>query len=391
MSFQVKRRTRAFTLVELLVVIAIIGILVALLLPAIQAAREAARRTQCKNNMKNIGLACHNFHDTYKFFPTGGETWNAQISNYVDPPPPEAGGRLVGPQRLGIGWAFQLLPYLEEGAIHDLTAAQEIRDKAIPLYICPSRRGVVRIDNPDGPRVLMDYAAVHPCTKVYSTETSPKDINPATLTWNTVADMFYKYSNPPAGAPKFAGESGHGPPIQPYGAYDGVIVRSAWHWSIALQDPFKSGIEMRQADGVPSPTKIAKISDGSSKTVMISEKYIRADLYHSGHPSDDTGWSDGWDPDIMRCSCIPPLQDGQTNFAFGGNLGSPPGTPVWEIFLLGSAHSGGMNAAFADGSTRTINYDIDVYVLNAMGTRNGTSAGPGGVNTPEAVVTDAAN
>ena len=67
-----KRKRGAFTLVELLVVIAIIGILVALLLPAIQAAREAARRTQCRNNLKNIGLAIHNFHDTYKMFPTGG-------------------------------------------------------------------------------------------------------------------------------------------------------------------------------------------------------------------------------------------------------------------------------------------------------------------------------
>ena len=92
---------RGFTLIELLVVIAIIAILIALLLPAVQQAREAARRSQCKNNMKQIGLALHNYHDVYNTFPPGyvGQTdvsilagyglwsWSALILPYIDQAP----------------------------------------------------------------------------------------------------------------------------------------------------------------------------------------------------------------------------------------------------------------------------------------------------------------
>ncbi len=99
-----RKRTfeRGFTLVELLVVIAIIGILVALLLPAIQAAREAARRTQCNNNLKNIGLALQNYHDTFKVFPQG-------VTNFRTPAP-----ILVGPS-----WWYGILPFIEQRNMYD--------------------------------------------------------------------------------------------------------------------------------------------------------------------------------------------------------------------------------------------------------------------------------
>lgn len=118
---------RAFTLVELLVVIAIIGVLVALLLPAVQAAREASRKSQCKNNLKQIGLAVQMHHDTRKQFPTGR---TSQVQQ-------------------GASWAFLLLPYMEQKAIYDAyDASVPVFDdlnalamrSPVATYFCPSRR-----------------------------------------------------------------------------------------------------------------------------------------------------------------------------------------------------------------------------------------------------------
>ena len=109
-----KKWTRGFTLVELLVVIAIIGILVALLLPAVQAAREAARRMQCSNNLKQIGLALHNYHDTYKRFAIG--------STNDDPNSGPTGGNnnvwTAGPWRKG-SMLVKILPFMEQTPLFD--------------------------------------------------------------------------------------------------------------------------------------------------------------------------------------------------------------------------------------------------------------------------------
>jgi prepilin-type N-terminal cleavage/methylation domain-containing protein/prepilin-type processing-associated H-X9-DG protein len=99
-----KKRNRAFTLIELLVVISIIALLIALLLPAVQAAREAARRTQCVNNLKQIGLARQNYHSSFQTFPPG------YVSNY------DASGNDTGP---GWGWAAMILPQVEQKPLFD--------------------------------------------------------------------------------------------------------------------------------------------------------------------------------------------------------------------------------------------------------------------------------
>jgi len=127
-----KNMRRGFTLVELLVVIAIIGVLVALLLPAVQAAREAARRTSCQNNLKQLGLAMHNYHDTYRSFPYGHIN-SAASSTDVNVS--------------GLGWLKATLPYIEQDNLnsqwnytqtyHSGTNLALIRTK-ISAFLCPS-------------------------------------------------------------------------------------------------------------------------------------------------------------------------------------------------------------------------------------------------------------
>jgi prepilin-type N-terminal cleavage/methylation domain-containing protein len=136
MTHRALRIRRAFTLVELLVVIAIIGVLVALLLPAVQAAREAARRAQCMNHLKQMGLAMENHVSALGVYPT----------------------------KQGLGWAYQLLPFLEQNAIKGVGTQPQLQQATVPGYFCPSRRSAEKVTGLEGLTTLIDYAAAHPMT-----------------------------------------------------------------------------------------------------------------------------------------------------------------------------------------------------------------------------------
>lgn len=358
-----RRRTTGFTLVELLVVIAIIGILVALLLPAIQAAREAARRSQCKNNVKNIALGCLLHLDTNKFLPSGG--WTYQWSG--DP------NQGYGKNQPG-SWAYNILTFVEEGSLHDLgkgttpgtpaytSALTQLNSTPVGLFICPSRRPVQLYRGnwtavatemsfltalSQGAGVAKsDYAANAGSSRKWDgTELNASALSYAaakTYTWPRTS-MCTR-----GGGPDFAN--------------------------------CQSGISY-----IRSQVKLSMITDGTSSTYLVGEKYLSTDQYESSALAfsfqfgydDNQGIYVGYDWDMNRVAFEP----AGTDFPQSGGTLVPssaesylprqdtPGAGNIGYAAFGSAHTGGLNMSLCDGSVRTVSYDIDGTVHRNMANR----------------------
>jgi prepilin-type N-terminal cleavage/methylation domain-containing protein len=342
--------SRGFTLVELLVVIAIIGILVALLLPAVQAAREAARRSQCVNNLKQIGVGFLNHESNHKILPTAG--WSPWHSG-----DPEMG---VGTPQPG-GWMYQILPYIEEQALYDLpgdgkktqfTTQQregslELQRTPVTLFNCPSRRPaksfVFGVDQPLWTTIDIrpsriefvargDYAACGGSNRRgmdFQIEGQHTE-DPADDKWEERLQVILPWILVP---------------LKPYGNQDTIT-------SLPPLDS-QNGVNFVRE------IKLSHIVDGTGNTYMVGEKNLDP-MEYDGNGRDNGGdnhsYYSGFDWDTQR-------------FAYdeGFPLPDTPGANFYTIF--GSAHPGAWHMVLCDGSVQAMSYDIDIVIHNRLASR----------------------
>jgi type II secretory pathway pseudopilin PulG len=340
MSKRTHRVRTGFTLFELLTLLALLGLLFALLLPAVQKVREAANRTQCANNLKQIGLAIHNFHDTYGRFPTapGGQDKLGGFGISYD-----ASGAPMGPKYQTAGWAFQILPFIEEDNLYktsDVLKDESGKPANVFLFDDPTTRGKF----PPGSYNIDLFKGVGPVrgtpVKIYycSSRRAPG-------VYNGVGTIDYAAARPDA-VPL---------PKAPGGKYQGDPVGT-----LLMTNP--SGMH-GVISAAASKITFASITDGTSNTFMIAEKFIRPMNYLGGERGDRMGWAEYGGLDTCRSSSS--LDGWVANPSHDRNDIAED-----QDDLFGSAHAIGINAVFADGSVHNIKYGIDADVFNALAYRD---------------------